>query len=54
MTLKEAVNALDDEDFPVDKKNRLLKAVIKEMEYTSEKGQPIRTNNFKLSITLNI
>jgi hypothetical protein len=54
MTLKEAVNALDDDTVPVEKKNRLLKAVIKEMEYTSEKGQPIGTNNFKLSITLNI
>ena len=53
-TLKEAIHALDDDDCPVDKKNRLLKAVIKEMEYTSEKGQPKRTNNFKLSITLNI
>ena len=54
MTLKEAIIALDDEDYPVDKKNRLLKAVIKEMEYTSDKDQPKRTNNFKLSITLNI
>ena len=54
MSLKEAIIALDDEDFPVDKKNRLLKAVIKEMEYTSDKDQPKRTNNFKLSITLNI
>ena len=53
-TLKEAILALDDDDYPVDKKNRLLKAVIKEMEYTSEKGQPKRTNNFKLSITLNL
>ena len=54
MTLKEAIIALDDEDCPVDKKNRLLKAVIKEMEYTSDKDQPKRTNKFKLSITLNI
>ena len=54
MTLKEAVNALDDETTPVEKQNRLLKAVIKEMEYTSEKDQPKRTNKFKLSISLNI
>ena len=54
MTLKEAIAALDDEDYPVEQKNRLLKAVIKEIEYTSEKVQPKRINNFQLSITLNI
>ena len=54
MTLKEAVAALDDDDYPVDKKNRLLKAVIKEMEYRSDKNQPKKVNDFKLSITLNI
>lgn len=54
MTLKEAVNAIDDDTIPVDKKNRLLKAIIKEMMYTSEKAQPKRTNNFELDITLNI
>ena len=53
-SLKEAVAALDDETMEVGKKNRLLKATIKEIEYTSEKDQPKRTNNFKLSITLNI
>ena len=53
-SLKEAVAALDDETTPVEKQNRLLKAVIKEMEYTSERGQPIGTNKFKLSISLNI
>ena len=54
ITLKEAIAALDDEDYPVEQKNRLLKAVIKEIEYTSEKVQPKRINNFQLSITLNI
>jgi hypothetical protein len=54
MILKEAVIALDDDDYPVEQKNRLLKSVIKEIEYTSEKDQPKRTNNFQLSITLNI
>lgn len=54
ITLKEAIEALDDDTMPVDKKNRLLKAVIKEIEYTSEKVQPMRTNKFELSITLNL
>jgi hypothetical protein len=54
ITLKEAVEALDDDTVPADKKNRLLKAVIKEIEYTSEKGQPLGTNEFSLEITLNI
>lgn len=53
-SLKEAVNAIDDDTVPVDKKNRLLKAVIKEMVYVSKKGQPLGTNNFELDITLNI
>ena len=54
ITLKEAIEAIDDDTVPVDKKNRLLKAVIKEIKYTSEKDQPKRTNKFELDITLNI
>lgn len=54
MELKKAVNALDNDTMPVEEKNRLLKAIIKEIEYTSEKGQPLGTNNFELDITLNI
>ena len=54
ITLKEAIEALDDDTVPVDKKNRLLKAVIKEIEYTSKKDQPKGTNKFELSITLNL
>lgn len=54
ITLKEAVEAIDDDTIPVDKKNRLLKAVIKEIEYRSKKGQPLGTNDFELDITLNI
>jgi hypothetical protein len=53
-TLKEAINALDDDTITVEKQNRLLKAAIKEIEYTSEKGQPLGTNEFELDITLNI
>ena len=54
ITLKEAVEAIDDDTIPVDKKNRLLKALIKEIQYTSEKGQPYGQNDFSLDITLNI
>ena len=53
-TLKEAVASLDDDTISVEQKNRLLKAVIKKIEYTSDKGQPIGVNNFKLRIDLNI
>lgn len=54
ITLKEAIEAIDDDTIPVDKKNRLLKAAIKEIEYSSEKGQPKGSNDFELDITLNI
>ena len=54
ITLKEAVAALDDDTATVEQKNRLLKAVIKKIEYTSDKNQPMGTNNFKLRIDLNI
>ena len=53
-TLKEAVNALDDDTIPVGQKNILLKAIIKKIEYTSDKNQPHGVNEFKLRITLNI
>ena len=54
ITLKEAIAALDDETIPVDKKNRLLKAIIKRMDYSSPHGQGLGINLFTLSITLNI
>ncbi len=53
-TLKEAINSLDDNTIPVGQKNRLLKAVIKEIEYTSPKDQPYGVNDFKLRVYLNI
>lgn len=53
-TLKEAIEALDDDTASIEKKNRLLKAVIKKMEYTAEKAQPYGKNEFILRITLNI
>ena len=53
-TLKEAIDALDDDSASNEKKNRLLKAVIKKIEYTSDKGQPYGKNEFTLRITLNI
>ena len=53
-TLKEAVAALDDDSATIEQKNRLLKAVIKKIEYTSDKVQPHGKNDFKLRIDLNI
>ena len=53
-TLKEAISALDDDTASMEKKNRLLKAVIKKMEYTADKAQPYKQNEFELRITLNI
>ncbi len=54
ITLKEAIAAIDDDTIPVEKKNILMKSVIKRMEYTSERGQSLGVNDFTLSITLNI
>ena len=54
ITLKEAIASLDDDSISMEKKNILLKSVIKKIEYTSDKGQPYGKNEFTLSITLNI
>ena len=54
ITLKEAIESLDDDTMPVDKKNKLLKSIIKEIQYTSPKNQPHGVNEFTLSITLNL
>ena len=54
MTLKEAIDSLEDDTMPVGKKNRLLKAIIKQIEYTSPKDQPYGVNEFTLRFTLNI
>ena len=53
-SLKEAIAALDDDTATIEQKNRLLKAVIKKIEYTSDKAQPYGKNDFKLRIDLNI
>lgn len=53
-SLKAAVETLDDDTATPEQKNRLLKAIIKQMEYTSPKVQPKGTNDFELRITLNI
>ena len=53
-TLKEAVASLDDDTISVEQKNILLKAIIKRIEYTSDKYQPHGVNDFKLRIDLNI
>ena len=53
-TLKAAVASLDDDTISNEQKNILLKAIIKRVEYTSEKYQPHGVNEFKLRIDLNI
>ena len=53
-TLKEAIASLDDDTISYEQKNILLKAVIKKIEYSSDKGQPLGVNEFKLRIDLNI
>ena len=54
ITLRKAIESLDDDTMPVDKKNILLKSIIKEIQYTSPKHQPYGVNEFTLSITLNL
>ena len=54
ISLKEAIAAIDDDTVSAEEKNRLLKGIIKKIEYSSEKGQPYGKNDFALSITLNI
>ena len=54
ISLRMAIDAIDDCSKTAEQKNKLLKAIIKEMEYTSPKGQPMGVNDFTLSIKLNI
>jgi hypothetical protein len=54
MTLKKAIAIIDDDSATQEQKNRLLKSIIKNIDYVSDKNQPKGTNDFKLSITLNI
>jgi hypothetical protein len=53
-TLKAAIDILDDDAATPEQKNRLLKAIIKKIDYVSDKNQPRGTNDFKLRIDLNI
>lgn len=54
ISLKEAIAAIDDDSVSNEEKNRLLKAIIEKIEYSSKKGQPYGKNDFNLSITLKI
>ena len=54
VALKDALATLDDKNATIEQKNRLLKAIIKKIEYTSDPNQPKKTNDFLLSITLNL
>ena len=54
ITLQGAIDAIDDDTIPMEKKNVLLKSIIKSVEYTSPKDQPLGVNKYTLEITLNI
>ena len=54
VTLKQAVETLEDDTATLRQKNRLLKAIVKEMYYESSKDQPKNINDYTLSIRLNI
>ena len=54
LSLKKAVEVIDDDTVPIEEKNRLLRAAVKEIKYASEKGQPYGQNDFELDITLNL
>ena len=60
VVLKEAIASLKDDTIPAEQKNRLLKAIVKRIEYTGippvVKGVPFKKgeNEFKLSITLRL
>ena len=54
MSLKKAIDIIDDDTATTEQKNRLLKAIIKNIDYESSKSQPKGVNDFKLSITLNL
>ena len=53
-SLKAAIAVIDDDTATIEQKNRLLKAIIKRIDYVSDKNQPKGTNDFKLRIDLNI
>ena len=54
LALKEAIAVMDDDKVSMERKNILLKAIIKKIEYSSDKGQPLGVNEFKLRVFLNI
>lgn len=54
VTLKEAIKSFKDDKMPVNKKNRLLKSIIKSIEYSSKPKQPQGVNDFSIEINLNL
>ena len=54
LSLKEAINALEDDTIPLKEKNILIKSVISSIIYYAEKKQPFGQNEFKLRINLNL
>ena len=60
VALNDAIAAMKDDEVPVEEKNRLLKAIVKRIEYTGippvDKDKPYKKNEneFKLNITLRL
>lgn len=54
LSLREAINALTDDNINAGATNRLLKTIVSRIEYKSKANQGYGINNFSLEITLNI
>ena len=54
VALKEAIRSFNDDKISVNKKNRLMKSIIKSIEYSSKPKQPQGVNDFSIEITLNL
>lgn len=54
VSLKEAIKAFTDDEIAPITKNRLLKAIVKDVKYYTAQGQPKGQNEFSLEITLNL
>ena len=52
--LKEAIQSVDDDSIHMNRKNRLMKSIIKNIVYTSRQHQPQGVNDFSIEINLNL
>ena len=54
LTLKEAIESFNDDNIPPLARNRLLKSIIKKIEYSTPLNQPRGVNDYSIEITLNV